>query len=100
LNMSRSMGDLTAKQAGVISTPHRHFEPFSGGDTGIVLASDGLWDFVGNEEVSTLAMSSGDCWEGASRLARLTRARWLVRAGGADDATVVVVRLVGGGGGQ
>jgi serine/threonine protein phosphatase PrpC len=96
LNMSRSMGDLTAKQAGVISTPHKSIEAIGAGDRALILASDGLWDFVGNEEVAAVGLSSGDCWEGASRLARLTRARWLIRTGGADDTTIVVVRLGGG----
>jgi serine/threonine protein phosphatase PrpC len=91
--MSRSLGDLTAKQAGVISLPHRAVEALAPGDRALLLASDGLWDFVGNEEVGAVGLSSGDCWEGASRLARLARARWLVRTGGADDTTIVVVRL-------
>jgi serine/threonine protein phosphatase PrpC len=96
LNMSRSLGDLTAKLAGVISTPHKASDALSATDRVLVLASDGLWDFVANEEVATLALSTGDCWEAASRLARLARARWLVRTGGADDTTVVVVRLAAG----
>ena len=93
LNMSRSMGDLTAKKAGVVSTPHKSIDPIGVGDKALILASDGLWDFVGNEEVSAVGLSSTDCWDAASRLARLTRARWLIRTGGADDTTIVVVRL-------
>ena len=93
LNMSRSLGDLTGKIAGVISTPHTSVDVLQPSDRALILASDGLWDFVNNEEVSTVGLSSGDCWETAARLARLTRARWLVRTGGADDTTVVVVRL-------
>jgi cGMP-dependent protein kinase 2 len=94
LNMSRSLGDLTGKIAGVISTPHASVEPLGAGDHALILASDGLWDFVPNEEVTAVGLSSADCWEAAARLARLTRARWLVRTGGADDTTVVVVRLL------
>lgn len=93
LNMSRSLGDLTGKQAGVISTPHTQVDVFGAHDRAIVLASDGLWDFVANEDVAAVALSTGDCWEAASGLARLARSRWLVRTGGADDTTVVVVRL-------
>ena len=94
LNMSRSLGDLTGKIAGVISTPHASVEPLGAGDHALILASDGLWDVVPNEEVTAVGLSSADCWEAAARLARLTRARWLVRTGGADDTTVVVVRLL------
>lgn len=93
LNMSRALGDLVAKQAGVISSPFKLVQPLAMLDRSLVIASDGLWDFVVNEEVSTVALSSNDCWEAAARLAKLARARWLVRTGGADDTTVVVVRF-------
>ena len=93
LNMSRSLGDLIGKQAGVISLPHAQVELLTPTDRVLVLASDGLWDFVSNEDVAAVALSTADCWEAAAALARLTRARWLVRTGGADDTTVVIVRL-------
>jgi hypothetical protein len=101
LNMSRSLGDLIAKQAGVISTPHKAIHAISTSDRCLVLASDGLWDFVGNEETASVALSTADTWEAAARLARLARARWLTRTYGADDTTVVIVRFgpsAGGGG--
>ncbi len=101
LNMSRSLGDLIAKQAGVISTPHKAIHAISTTDRALVLASDGLWDFVGNEETASVALSTADTWEAAARLARLARSRWLTRTYGADDTTVVIVRFgpsSGGGG--
>lgn len=99
LNMSRSLGDLVGKQAGVVSTPHKALDALAPGDRVLVLASDGLWDWVANAEVAAVALSTDNCWEAAALLARLSRARWLVRSGGADDTTVVVVRLGVGGGG-
>ena len=93
LNMSRSLGDLIAKQAGVISTPHKAVHNISAFDRALILASDGLWDFVSNEETGSLALSTSDSWDASARLARLSRSRWLTRTGGADDTTVVVVRL-------
>jgi serine/threonine protein phosphatase PrpC len=92
LNMSRSLGDLIAKQAGVISAPHKAVHLLQGSDRALVLASDGLGDFVGTEETSSVALSTSDAWDGAARLSRLSRSRWLSRTGGADDTTVVIVR--------
>jgi hypothetical protein len=68
LNMSRSLGDLIAKQAGVISAPHKAVHLLQASDRALVLASDGLWDFVGNDETSSVALSTSDAWDGAARL--------------------------------
>ena len=99
LNMSRSLGDLVAKQAGVISAPHKAVHLLQPADRALVLASDGLWDFVANDETACVALSTADAWDGAARLSRLARSRWLSRTGGADDTTVVIVRFAEGGGG-
>jgi serine/threonine protein phosphatase PrpC len=91
--MSRSVGDLIAKQAGVVSAPHRAIHVLQPHNRVMVVASDGLWDWVPNEEAVSLGMSSSDTWESSTRLARLSRSRWLTRTGGADDTTIVVVRM-------
>lgn len=46
-----------------------------------------------NEEAAAVGISTSDTWEASTRLARLSRSRWLTRTGGADDTTVVVIRL-------
>jgi serine/threonine protein phosphatase PrpC len=91
--MSRSLGDLIAKQAGVISQPHKATHVLHPTDRALILASDGLWDFAGNEETGSVALSTNDTWDAAARLARLARSRWLSRTYGADDTTVVIVRF-------
>ena len=58
LAMSRSICDTVAKQAGCISTPEV-FEVDLGADVRfIVLASDGLWEFMSNQEVRCAFFSS------------------------------------------
>ncbi|OMJ87819.1 hypothetical protein SteCoe_10381 [Stentor coeruleus] len=53
LAMSRSLGDMSAKKVGVISTPIIDFYPIiSFKDQFIVVASDGVWDAMDNNEVS------------------------------------------------
>ena len=52
LTMSRSLGDLDADPVGVIPTPEVSFRPVQmGRDKFVVLASDGLFEFISNETV-------------------------------------------------
>ena len=52
LAMSRSLGDRTAHEIGVISTPiFNNFHLFPGFDSFIVMGSDGVWDVMENYEV-------------------------------------------------
>lgn len=52
LAMTRSMGDLVAKSVGVTYEPEiKVISNLSSQDKFIVLASDGLWDRIPNDEV-------------------------------------------------
>ena len=52
LTMSRSIGDSVAKEIGVISTPEVTVHKLSiENDLFLVLASDGIWDSMDNEDV-------------------------------------------------
>lgn len=53
LAMSRSIGDMTAKDIGVISDPVCTTYTRQTGDLFIVIASDGVWDAMDNEDVGT-----------------------------------------------
>lgn len=53
--MTRSLGDLVAKSVGVTSEPEiKNFTNLTRHDKFIVIASDGLWDRITNEEVTRL----------------------------------------------
>lgn len=118
LAMSRSLGDLVAKAAGVISTPDRYTAELGGAARVLLLASDGLWDFVPNQEAvdgavqaatdsrrlaeldaaQTEAKGKGrdaaaEAQDAARSLMRVARARWLQRTGGSDDITIVCVLM-------
>lgn len=49
--MARSFGDYVASQVGVISDPQVFSHELSDQDKFMVVASDGLWEFITNEEV-------------------------------------------------
>lgn len=53
LAMSRSIGDMVAKDIGVISDPVCTTYTRQSGDLFIVIASDGVWDAMDNEDVGT-----------------------------------------------
>lgn len=123
LAMSRSVGDTVAKKAGVTSEPQIVRRRLTRQDAFLVLASDGLWEFVLNEEVCRALMVSqadalaeaerdeearvaaGDAAEGGeddnSRFLRValraltaeSSARWMEREGTIDDTTIILVEL-------
>lgn len=51
LAMSRSLGDTVAHTAGVISEPEMHAVELMPADKVMIWASDGLWEFMSNQEV-------------------------------------------------
>ena len=52
--MSRSLGDLIAKQIGVICEPEIKVFIRDNNMLGIVIASDGVWEWLSNEEVGNI----------------------------------------------
>ena len=54
LVMSRSFGDLWACRAGVIQSPEFIEHKLTNKDKAIVLASDGVWEFLSNEDVMNI----------------------------------------------
>jgi len=98
LSMARSLGDLTADLCGVIPTPtvsHRHLLPT---DQFIVLASDGVWEFLENEDVAAIVMGFRSRGESASTAARFIIAKaamaWkLEEEDYRDDITAIVIYL-------
>lgn len=68
LAMSRSLGDLVAKAAGVVSTPDEFVVELGAPAKLVLLASDGLWDFVPSQEaVEGAAQAAAD----SARLSQL-----------------------------
>ena len=53
--MSRSIGDNMSKKLGVIATPEITELEFSFEDKFIVIASDGIWDFLTNSRVFSVS---------------------------------------------
>lgn len=101
LSMSRSMGDALYQRVGVIHDPEIRrvaLRDQSGEQTQFVLCcSDGVWEFVSNEEAVSLVGSFGrrNAEYAAETLLQRARLRWLQNLSGerTDDISVVVVWL-------
>lgn len=94
LAMSRSIGDFVVHQVGVVSTPDMYevdLDPST--DRIVVIATDGLWDQVSNEEAISIAAKHKDAKKAVSALVELARSRWLHNEKSIDDITVCIIYL-------
>ncbi|CDJ48227.1 hypothetical protein EBH_0019540 [Eimeria brunetti] len=94
--MSRSFGDTLAASVGVVSEPEVGFVEVSPFDKCLLLASDGVWEFVSNQEaVDTVRpmVQKGDPKAACQALVKKARDRWRQQEETIDDITVVLLIL-------
>nr|GMC76927.1 probable protein phosphatase 2C 52 [Ipomoea batatas] len=97
LAMARAFGDFCLKEYGVISIPEFSHRVLTDRDKFIVLASDGVWDVLSNEEVVEI-VSSSPSRSGAARILVESAAReWKTKypTSKMDDCAVVCLFLDG-----
>ena len=56
--MTRSFGDQIAASVGILAEPEISEWKFTNEDKFLILASDGVWEFIESEEVLNLFISS------------------------------------------
>lgn len=105
LAVSRSFGDHIAKDAGVISSPEitslNLKSVFSGNAEGsrqiMIVGTDGLWEWIDNQDAIDLAWSMNSAEAAAHALAEAAQKNWALYCQGqaCDDITVGVVRFPG-----
>jgi len=99
LAMSRSFGDLIAASVGVIAKPEvweRDIDRDT--DKFFVLASDGVWEFISNQEaVDLIAQNAGDKGQFAELAVKMlveeSVRRWNREEEVVDDITAIIVFL-------
>ena len=94
LAMSRSLGDAVAHTAGVISEPEffeRELDPRY--DRFVMVATDGLWEFMSNDECAAMAVEANEPRHSVDALVREANARWMKEEQVIDDTTVIVAHL-------
>ncbi|XP_066329890.1 probable protein phosphatase 2C 12 isoform X2 [Miscanthus floridulus] len=95
LAMARSLGDYRLKRHGVVSEPevtHRRVAP---GDLFIILATDGVWDVLSNEEVVSIVCATPRKQHASKAVAEAAAQRWRTRypASRVDDCSAVCLFL-------
>lgn len=96
LAMSRSVGDKVAAQAGVISTPEIFYHWVENTDKFIIIASDGIWEFMTNEDCVKIVAGfyfNGRIGEACEQLVNIATHRWNKEDGNVDDITVIIALI-------
>mmetsp|Transcript_88586 Transcript_88586/g.143501 ORF Transcript_88586/g.143501 Transcript_88586/m.143501 type:complete len:578 (+) Transcript_88586:114-1847(+) len=88
LNMSRAMGNHKFRDRGVIADPSVHSRVLAKGDDFLILATDGLWNFVNPQRACQVMSTSTSASEAATTLVNLA-----LHHGSSDNVAVIVVDL-------
>ena len=85
---------LEGKRAGVIPKPELKQQKITGSDKFIVLASDGVWDYLDNQKVVDIAAKHiNDPRRASSEIVKQAREQWGRQGPYIDDITALVVKL-------
>ncbi|PXF44480.1 phosphatase 2C 12 [Gracilariopsis chorda] len=99
LAMTRSIGDTILSKYGVVPTPELSVTRVGAQEQFVVLASDGVWEFMSSEEVVQLVddmrSRSMSAEQAASALVSEAVRRWNIHEQVVDDTTAVVVYIRG-----
>jgi serine/threonine protein phosphatase PrpC len=99
LAMSRSLGDLVVHTVGVSAEPELIEHAVESHDEFVIIATDGVWDVIDNNQAVQLVASissKSPLWsplEAAALLTKFARSRWTKLAQTADDITAIVLKL-------
>ena len=96
LAISRSIGDLDASKVGVVAEPEFCLKSIKKEMNFIVIASDGIWEFLENKNVSNIVKKfheNGSAKEASDELVKKSREIWDEQGKEVDDITAVVIFL-------
>lgn len=94
--MTRSFGDQAAAQVGVIAAPEILEMNLIEGDQFIILASDGVWEFISNEEAANIIMphyQNNSAERAAEAIIKEAIKRWQEEDTSIDDITCIIIFL-------
>ena len=95
LAMSRSIGDSIAHSVGVIAEPEIFKFDFIGNEKFIVIASDGIWEYIDSDECINIIKdyyeNNMDAVGGLNALVKEAFKRWKIEEDNIDDITAIVI---------
>ncbi|CAK4630324.1 unnamed protein product [Aphanomyces euteiches] len=86
----RSLGDAVAHTAGVSSEPEFFVQMLDSNDRCLVIATDGLWEFMTDDEVIKMVAPHTDPKQAVDVLILEANRRWMKEEQVIDDTTVIV----------
>lgn len=92
--MTRALGDVVMLRAGILPTPLIVSRPREA--CTLVIATDGVWDVLSNDDVRDIVVANGESISAAANhISSTARRKWIgdFFEEKADDVTCVVVRL-------
>ena len=95
LAMTRSIGDTSANKIGVLPNPEFSSRDLTDEDKFIIIASDGIWEFISNEEAVSIILpfyARNNSSEASNTLISEAISRWRRKESGTiDDITCIVI---------
>lgn len=92
LAMSRTIGDLVAQSVGVVADPDVVSVDLHHQDKFLILASDGVWEFISVQEAAEIVYECESAEEACTMLVNAANAKWEeIGEGVIDDISVVAV---------
>lgn len=97
LAMSRSIGDVVVRRVGVVAEPEIHeYSMQECAGRVLILATDGLWDFVSNQSAVITAAQSHTAYDAVESLVRSCLREWRAKSPKViDDITLAVMMFEG-----
>lgn len=92
---TRSIGDSIAEELGVTAEPEIMKHTLGPEDQLLIVASDGIWEFLTNRQVMEIAATAEDPTDAACLLWRAAYREWISKEVRTDDITVIVADLAG-----
>lgn len=88
---TRSIGDAIAETIGVISTPEVRIHALSENDRFMILATDGVWEFISSQEAVDIVRKCKTPFEAAFKLIEESYKLWMEFDVRTDDISAVVI---------